>query len=344
MLAHKLRLVLTTRLDRARRGVPGRHPDPHRHDEAGLRPALRQGLLRHRRRRPPGVGVRRSRRASASAAHRSPASRPRRTSRAVDGVAAAEGAVSGYALLTDTDGKAVLTKGGAPTMGYSMPDDEALRGDVHLRSGHAPRGPHEVAIDASSAEEHDIALGSQHQGAVPRADPGVHRRRHRRLRRREGPRRHDVGVLRHRHRPAGARHARHVRRDRRPRGRRRQRRRTLAQRLDAVAARRASRRSPARRSRKEASDAINERVHVPQRPVRRLRRHRAVRRLVHHLEHLHDDRHPAVAGDRAAAGGRRDPPPGASAACCSRPACSASRRLGRRRGARRRRRQGAQRR
>jgi putative ABC transport system permease protein len=80
--------------------------------------------------------------------------------RSVDGVAAAEGAVSGYALITDTDGKAVLTSGGAPTMGYSMPRDPALRGDVNLRSGHAPRGPHEVAIDASSAEDHDIPLGS----------------------------------------------------------------------------------------------------------------------------------------------------------------------------------------
>ena len=45
-------------------------------------------------------------------------------------------------------------------MGYSLPDDVGLRGDVHLRSGHAPVGPHEVAIDASSAEKHDIALGS----------------------------------------------------------------------------------------------------------------------------------------------------------------------------------------
>jgi len=79
----------------------------------------------------------------------------------VDGVAAAEGAVSGYALLTDTHGKAVLTDGGAPTMGYSMPRDTALRGDIHLLSGHAPRGPHQVAIDASSAEGHDIPLGSQ---------------------------------------------------------------------------------------------------------------------------------------------------------------------------------------
>ena len=82
------------------------------------------------------------------------------TVRSVDGVAAAEGGVSGYALLTDTGGKAVLTSGGAKTMGYSMPTDPGLRGDIHLLSGREPRGPHEVAIDASSAGDHDIALGS----------------------------------------------------------------------------------------------------------------------------------------------------------------------------------------
>ncbi len=78
----------------------------------------------------------------------------------VDGVRVAEGSVSGYALLTDNKGKAVVTSGGAPTMGYSLPADEALRGDVVLRSGKAPGGPHEVAIDATSATSHHIALGS----------------------------------------------------------------------------------------------------------------------------------------------------------------------------------------
>jgi putative ABC transport system permease protein len=80
--------------------------------------------------------------------------------RSVDGVRAAEGAVSGYALLTDNEGKAVLSSGGAPTQGYSLPDDEKLRGDVNLRSGRAPEGPGEVAIDARSAESAGIALGS----------------------------------------------------------------------------------------------------------------------------------------------------------------------------------------
>src|SRR6266508_1640405 len=80
--------------------------------------------------------------------------------RGVDGVRTAEGEVSGYALLTDNDGRAVLTSGGAPTMGYSMPADTTLRGDVKLRSGSAPSGPHQVAIDATSAEEHHIAVVS----------------------------------------------------------------------------------------------------------------------------------------------------------------------------------------
>ncbi len=79
----------------------------------------------------------------------------------VDGVRAAEGSVSGYALLTDNDGRAVMTQGGAPTMGYSMPADEKLRGDVDLLSGTAPSGPDEVAIDATSAEENGIDVGSR---------------------------------------------------------------------------------------------------------------------------------------------------------------------------------------
>ena len=68
--------------------------------------------------------------------------------------------MQGYALLTDNDGHAITTNGGAPTNGYSMPADEKLRGDVELLSGNAPTNAHEVAIDATSAEDNDIALGS----------------------------------------------------------------------------------------------------------------------------------------------------------------------------------------
>ena len=79
---------------------------------------------------------------------------------AVDGVRVAEGFVSGYALITDNDGKAILTSGGAPTMGYTMAEDESLRGEVEILSGTAPQGGDEVVIDATSAEENDVAVGS----------------------------------------------------------------------------------------------------------------------------------------------------------------------------------------
>jgi len=82
------------------------------------------------------------------------------TVRDVPGVAVAEGVDSGYALITDTHGKAVLPAGGAPTMGYTMTNDVKLRGHVRLLSGRAPSGPSDVAIDASSAAKHHIPLGS----------------------------------------------------------------------------------------------------------------------------------------------------------------------------------------
>src|SRR3954470_20750557 len=80
--------------------------------------------------------------------------------RQVDGVRTAEGSVRGYALLTDNDGRAITTNGGAPTNGYSMPSDDELLGDVEILSGHAPEGPNQVVIDGTSADDHDIALGS----------------------------------------------------------------------------------------------------------------------------------------------------------------------------------------
>ena len=42
----------------------------------------------------------------------------------------------------------------------ACPRTKRLRGDVTLSSGTAPHGPDEVVIDAASAEDHDIALGS----------------------------------------------------------------------------------------------------------------------------------------------------------------------------------------
>ena len=81
--------------------------------------------------------------------------------RAVDGVRAAEGSVQ---RLRAADrqrraGPSPPTVALRPTATACRPTTE-LRGDVELLSGRAPTGAHEVAIDATSAEDHDIALGS----------------------------------------------------------------------------------------------------------------------------------------------------------------------------------------
>src|SRR4051794_19207600 len=78
----------------------------------------------------------------------------------VDGVASAEGSVRGYALLTGSDGKPIQPQG-APTLGGNLATDPALRGDIKLRTGRAPQGPGEVAIDASSAKKGDLSVGDR---------------------------------------------------------------------------------------------------------------------------------------------------------------------------------------
>jgi putative ABC transport system permease protein len=80
----------------------------------------------------------------------------------VDGVQVAEGAVEGYALLTGADGKPIQPQG-APTLGASAPVDDALVGEIDVRAGRLPSGPGEVAIDASSAEKGDLAVGDTTQ-------------------------------------------------------------------------------------------------------------------------------------------------------------------------------------
>ena len=97
---------------------------------------------------------------SGSASHKPLPASILSTVQGVSGVRTAEGIVSGYALMTDTRGKAVLASEGAPTNGSSLPKDVGLRGDVALRSGHAPAGAHQVAIDARSADKHHIPLGA----------------------------------------------------------------------------------------------------------------------------------------------------------------------------------------
>ncbi|MET0764595.1 MAG: ABC transporter permease [Blastococcus sp.] len=80
----------------------------------------------------------------------------------VDGVAAATGVVTGYALMLDKSGEPVQP-GGAPTLGANFPSaeeiDAGLTAGFTLRAGDAPAGPREVAVDAATAEKQGFAPG-----------------------------------------------------------------------------------------------------------------------------------------------------------------------------------------
>ncbi len=69
----------------------------------------------------------------------------------VDGVAAAEGSVNGYAQFIGKNGKPVTT-GGAPTLGTSLSEVPQLQAGATLREGSRPSGLGEVAVDAHTAK------------------------------------------------------------------------------------------------------------------------------------------------------------------------------------------------
>ncbi|MDJ0925671.1 MAG: FtsX-like permease family protein [Acidimicrobiia bacterium] len=77
---------------------------------------------------------------------------------AVPGVEAAEGSVGGMAIIYDLEGEAIVPTG-PPTIGGSMTEDLRLAGNVDLRDGRTPEGSSEVAIDARTAEDNNIAVG-----------------------------------------------------------------------------------------------------------------------------------------------------------------------------------------
>ena len=76
----------------------------------------------------------------------------------VPGVAAAQGGVTGFALILDKDG-VPIQPGGAPTLGASVGGDDQLAGGFTFREGEAPAGLGEIAIDAGSAAEAGYQVG-----------------------------------------------------------------------------------------------------------------------------------------------------------------------------------------
>ena len=80
--------------------------------------------------------------------------------RAVDGVKAAEGTVTGYAQFVGKDGRPVTT-GGAPTLGISTAEHSPFTAGSQVRAGRLPRSPGEVVADAKTAEQEGFKVGDR---------------------------------------------------------------------------------------------------------------------------------------------------------------------------------------
>lgn len=79
---------------------------------------------------------------------------------AVDGVQRAEGAVASMSVtVVNSENENMGSSTGAPTIAGNW-----TRGDLksmEITSGHAPRGPTEVMVDADTADKHDLKLGDE---------------------------------------------------------------------------------------------------------------------------------------------------------------------------------------
>lgn len=77
-----------------------------------------------------------------------------------DGVKKAEGAVSSSAVtVVDSDNKNMGSDTGAPTLAGNWTQND-LR-SMEITSGHAPRGPTEVMVDADTADKHHLKIGDE---------------------------------------------------------------------------------------------------------------------------------------------------------------------------------------
>ncbi|UYQ62550.1 ABC transporter permease [Streptomyces peucetius] len=78
----------------------------------------------------------------------------------VEGVDSAEGAVSSMSVtVVDSDNKNMGSTTGAPTIAANWTRNDLK--SMEVASGHAPRGPTEVMVDADTADKHDLKLGDE---------------------------------------------------------------------------------------------------------------------------------------------------------------------------------------
>ncbi|MXM66708.1 FtsX-like permease family protein [Streptomyces sp. HUCO-GS316] len=77
-----------------------------------------------------------------------------------EGVKSAEGAVGSTAVtVVDHDNKNMGSSNGAPTIAGNWTKNDAR--SMEITSGHPPRGPTELMVDADTADKHHLALGDE---------------------------------------------------------------------------------------------------------------------------------------------------------------------------------------
>lgn len=81
------------------------------------------------------------------------------TIRATPGVAAADGVIQGDVALVGANGKGISGHAGAPTVAFDWIADRKLSA-FKLRSGRGPVGSGEIVVDAATAKNHHLPLGS----------------------------------------------------------------------------------------------------------------------------------------------------------------------------------------
>ncbi|SEC62810.1 ABC transporter permease [Streptomyces sp. PAN_FS17] len=79
---------------------------------------------------------------------------------AVDGVKKAEGAVGSMSVtVVNSENKNMGSSTGAPTIAGNWTEND--KKSMEITSGHTPRGPTEVMVDADTADKHDLKLGDE---------------------------------------------------------------------------------------------------------------------------------------------------------------------------------------
>ncbi len=242
--------------------------------------------------------------------------------RALPEVEAAAGGIfdiqnnSNPAQLVDADGKKIGGNGGAPTFGVGLDSSELRFSPLKLTTGDVGEGPDEVVIDANTASNEGYSVGDTDRRGRARARRAVRDHRYRDVRVGRLDRGRDVRRLRRADGSGPLPQGGALRLDLdRGQGRHDAR----AARAEARAARAGDRRgadggSPGLCGRED--DERRHRVHhvLPA----RVRRRRALRRRLRHLQHPVDHRRAAHARVRHAANARRLAAPGARARSSSR--------------------------